>query len=132
MKEQYFGFMQNIFDNDHAEKIPEEDIPKGPTRSAAECDGISLNKRLLSGPDMTNNLLGVLLRFRQNPVVIVADIEKMFHSFKVKGEHRDLLRFLWFNDNDPNGEITEYRMKVHIFGITSSPAVANHGLQKTA
>ena len=26
MKEQYFGFMQNIFDNDHAEKIPEEDM----------------------------------------------------------------------------------------------------------
>ena len=26
MREQYFGFMQNIFDNDHAEKIPEEDM----------------------------------------------------------------------------------------------------------
>ena len=100
--------------------------------SAAKCDGISLKKRLLSGPDMTNNLLGVLLRFRQNPVAIVADIEQMFLSFKVKGEHRDLLRFLWFNDNDPNGEITEYRMKVHIFGNTSSPAVANRGLRKTA
>ena len=154
MKEQYFGFMQNIFDNDHAEKIPEEDMkpekpcsylphfavyhPKKPDKirvvfdSAAECDGISLNKLLLSGPDMTNNLLGVLLRFRQNPVAIVADIEQMFHSFKVKGEHGDLLRFLWFKDNDPNGEITEYRMKVHIFGNTSSPAVANHGLRKTA
>ena len=154
MREQYFGFMQNIFDNDHAEKIPEEDMkpekpcwylphfavyhPKKPAKirvvfdSAAECDGISLNKLLLSGPDMTNNLLGVLLRFRQNPVAIVADIEQMFHSFKVKREHRDLLRFLWFKDNDPNGEITEYRMKVHIFGNTSSPAVANHGLRKTA
>ena len=154
MEEQYFGFMQNIFDNDHAEKIPEEEMkpekpcwylplfavyhPKKPDKirgvfdSGAECDGISLNKLLLSGPDMTNNLLGVLLRFRQNPVAIVADIEQMFHSFKVKGEHRDLLRFLWFKDNDPNGKLTEYRMKVHIFGNTSSPAVANHGLRKTA
>ena len=72
MKEQYFGFMQNIFDNDHAEKIPEEDMkleklcwylphfavyhPKKPDKirivfdSAAERDGISLNKLLLRGP----------------------------------------------------------------------------------
>ena len=56
----------------------------------------------------------------------------MFHSFKVKKEHRDFLRFLWYKNNDPTAEIIEYRMKVHIFGNTSSPAVANHGLRKTA
>ena len=99
--------------------------------SAAECDGLSLNKLLLSGPDITN-LFRVLLRFRENPVAMVADIEQMFHSFRVKEEHRDPLRFLWYKDNDPNGEITEYRIKVHIIRNTSSPAVANHGLRKTA
>ena len=93
---------------------------------------MSLNKLLLSGPDLTNNLLGVLLRFRQDPVALVGDIEQMFHSFKVKEEFRDFLRFLWYKDNDPNGAITEYRMKVHIFGNTSSPAVANYALRKTA
>ncbi len=45
---------------------------------------------------------------------MVADIEQMFHSFKVKECHRHLLRFLWYENNDPNGEITEYRMKFHI------------------
>ena len=99
---------------------------------AAESNGVSLNKLLLSGPDLTNNLLGVVLRFRQNPVALVADIKQMFHSFKVKGEFRDPLRFLWYKDNDPNGVITEYRMKVHIFRNTSSPAVANYTLRKTA
>jgi hypothetical protein len=29
-------------------------------------------------------LLGVLLRFRQNPTAFMADIEQMFHSFVVK------------------------------------------------
>ena len=29
MKEQYFALMQKIFDNDHAEKVPEEDIKPG-------------------------------------------------------------------------------------------------------
>ncbi|XP_078346784.1 uncharacterized protein LOC144632053 [Oculina patagonica] len=154
MKAQYFAFMQKIFDHDHAELVPAESLnsskpcwylphfgiyhPKKPDKirvvfdSAAECNGISLNSLLLSGPDLTNGLLGVLLRFRQNPVAMVADIEQMFHSFKVKECHRDLLRFLWYENNDPNGEITEYRMKVHIFGNTSSPAVANYGLRKTA
>ena len=124
MKVQYFSFMQKIFDLDHAEVVPAENVksdkpcwylphfgiyhPKKPDKirvvfdSAAECNGISLNKLLLPGPDLTNSLLGVLIRFRQDPVAIVANIEQMFHSFKVKKEHRDFLRFLWYKNNDPN------------------------------
>ena len=56
----------------------------------------------------------------------------MFHSFIVKEEHRDYLRFLWYEDNDPVGKVIEYRMKVHLFGNTSSPTVATLGLRKTA
>ena len=100
--------------------------------SAAETNGVSLNKLLLSGPDLTNSLFGVLLRFRQNPVAVTADIEQMFYSFFVSEEHRDFLRFLWFRNNDPCDEIIHYRMKVHLFGNTSSTAVATLGLRKTA
>jgi hypothetical protein len=77
-------------------------------------------------------LSGVLLRFRQNPVAVTADIEQMFYSFFVYEEHRDFLRFLWFCKNDPDDDIIDYRMKVHLFGNTSSPAVATLGLRKTA
>ena len=38
-------------------------------------DGVSLNSQLPQGPDLTNSLLGVLLRFRQDPIALVADIE---------------------------------------------------------
>ena len=100
--------------------------------SAAEINGISLNKLLLCGLDFTNSLLGVLLRFHQKPTAFMADIEQMFHSFVVKEENRDFLRFLWYKGNDPDGEVIEYRMKVHLFGNTSSPAVATFGLRKTA
>ena len=55
----------------------------------------------------------------------------MFHCFYVNPEHRDVLRFLWFK-NDPTDEIVEYHMTVHLFGNTSSPAVATFGLRKTA
>ena len=33
-----------------------------------------LNDQLLHGPDLMNNLVGVLLRFRQYPFVVVGDI----------------------------------------------------------
>ncbi|KAK3560670.1 hypothetical protein QTP86_014522 [Hemibagrus guttatus] len=56
----------------------------------------------------------------------------MFHSFIVKEEDRDFLRFLWFKENDTSKEIIEYRMRVHVFGNSPSPAVAIYGLRRAA
>ena len=72
------------------------------------------------------------MRFRKHSTGFMADIEQMFYSFVVREDHRDFLRFLWYENNDPNGAIVEYRMTVHIFGNTSSPAIATFGLRKTA
>ncbi|XP_065941356.1 uncharacterized protein [Magallana gigas] len=54
----------------------------------------------------------------------MADIEQMFYRFLVTKDHRDFLRFFWYRNSDPNEELIEYRMKVHVFGNTPSPAVA--------
>ena len=154
MKEHYFNFMQKLINSGHAEIAPGTEPEKpamqwylphfgvyhpqkpGKIRvvfdSAAETEKVSLNKLLLSGPDLNNGLLGVLIRFHQDPVAFMADIEQMFHPFLVKEKHRDLLRFFWFKDNDLTKPLTEYRMRVHVFGNTSSPAVATYGLRKTA
>ena len=152
MKQHYFAFMKNLLDKGHAEPVPPQDPiqpcwylphfgvyhPQKPGKirvvfdAAAEYHGISLNKLLLSGPDLANSLLGVLMRFRKHSTGFMADIEQMFYSFVVREDHRDFLRFLWYENNDPNGAIVEYRMTVHIFGNTSSPAIATFGLRKTA
>lgn len=42
------------------------------------------------------------------------------------------MRYLKFEDNNPNKKITEYRMKVHVFGNSPSPAVAIYGLRRAA
>jgi hypothetical protein len=42
-------------------------------------NGISLNNVLLTGPDLSNSLLGVLLRFRREMIAVTADIQHMFH-----------------------------------------------------
>ena len=47
---------------------------------AAKFKGTSLNDQLLQGPDLTNGLLGVIIRFRQEPVAMVANVEGMFHQ----------------------------------------------------
>ena len=42
------------------------------------------------------------------------------------------MRFLWSKNNDKENGIVDYKMTVHIFGNTSSPAVAKFGLRRTA
>ena len=99
---------------------------------SAQFNGVSLNDYLLQGPDFMNDLLGILCRFRKESVAFMTDIKSMFHQFVVAEEHRDLLRFLWWLDGDPSKEVIDYRMKVHLFGASSSPGCANFGLRRAA
>lgn len=46
--------------------------------SSAMYQGHSLNSSLLQGPDLPNNLLGVLLRVRKRRVAITGDIEQIY------------------------------------------------------
>ena len=94
--------------------------------------GESLNDHLLQGPDLTNKLIGVLARLRQETIAFMADIEQMFYQVKVKEEDQDFLRFLWWPDGDFTAEPEEYCMAVHLFGAASSPGCSNYALKRTA
>ena len=150
-REHFLSFMQDVFDRSYAEEaeplhrqecwyLPLFGVyhPKKPDRirgvfdASAVYKGMSLNKALLQGPDLNNDLLGVLMRFRKERIGIMADIQSMFYGFKVREDHRDFLRFFWHRDNLFENELIEYRMKVHIFGNSPSPAVAIYGLHKSA
>ena len=95
-------------------------------------NGKSLNDAFLTGPDETNKLVGVLIRFRVGEIGFSADVEKMYHAFYVCEEQRDLFRFFWYKDNCPTNQIVEYRSKVMIFGSKSSPSCATFGLRFAA
>ena len=153
IKEEYMNFMTKMIDNGYAEKVPKETnakpgmtfcinhhgtrhLKKKKLRIVFNCsqefNGESLNKHLIQGPLLTNDLTGVLLRFRQERIALTCDIEGMFHQIRVNPEHRDLLRFLWWEGNDLSKDPTDYGMTVHLFGATSSPSCANFALKKTA
>ena len=84
----YKAEIQNLIDQGYAERVPDEDLQGNPGRTwylphhnvvnpnkpekfsivfdcAAKHAGISLNQRVLQGPDLMNRLLGVLLRLER-------------------------------------------------------------------
>lgn len=91
--------------------------------AAAKVRGVSLNDKLLSGPDLNEPLLYVLQRFRQGPVAVMGDISEMFHQIVVPKEDRCALRFYW---RDDDGQLLVLEMCVMSFGATCSPSIAQY------
>lgn len=111
-------------------KKPDE--PRVVFDCAAKFEGISLNDQLYKGPENTNSLVGVLLRFRVGKTAVVADIKRMFHQVYVPEEERSVLRYLWWTDLNFDREPSIFEMMVHLFGATSSPSVCCYALRRTA
>jgi len=153
LREKYKDFMDDLLHKNYAEKITGADLslkdtlylphhavfhPQKPDKvrvvfdCSAKYRGTSLNDQLLQGPDLTNTLVGVLTRFRQEPVAFMSDIETMFYQVRVQPSDCNYLRFLWWLGGDLEREPEEYRMLVHLFGGASSPSCANYALKKTA
>ena len=69
-------------------------------RVAFDCStryaGRYINKELMAGPDLTNQIFGTLVIFRHERIAFVADIEKMFFQVLVSDDYWNLLRFLWW------------------------------------
>lgn len=152
--EDYTVFMNNIIEKGYAEKVPDENLHRGDGKvwyiphhgvyhqkknkicvvfdCNASYQGFSLNSQLLQGPNLTNTLIGVLTRFREEPIAMMADIESMFYQVRVPREDADFLRFLWWPNGNLDQDEEEYRMRVHLFGATSSPSCSCYALRRTA
>ena len=154
-QEDYVASLDGVIQEGFAEKVPSEDLcradgkvwyiphhgvyhSKKPEKirvvfdCSAQFQGMSLNSELLQGPDLTNNLVGILLRFRQDPVAVMGDVQSMFHQVRVPVEDRDFLRFLWWPGGNLAKGLEEYRMTVHLFGAVSSPSCVNFAMRRNA
>lgn len=99
--------------------------------SSASFQGHRLNEYWMKGPDLLNNLIGVLLRFRENEVALCGDISKMYHRVSIPERDQHVHRFLW-RDMDEHREPDIYMMKVVTFGDKPAAAMAQTALKLTA
>lgn len=154
LRKKYCEQMNKVLEKGYAERVPDNQcqtsnrvwyIPHHPVVNpnkpdklrivydcAAKSHGVSLNEKLMKGPDLVNRLIGVLLRFRKEQIAIVADIESMFYQVRCSSTDQDALRFLWWPDGDLTAKPVPHRMKVHLFGAKSSPSCASFALLETA
>ncbi len=86
--------------------------------------------KLLTVPDLSQSLTGIVFRFREHEVAMTADIEAMFLQVKVPPEDCKVLRFLRRRDKSQPVEVYEYTR--HVFGAKSSPTCANYALNQVA
>ena len=99
--------------------------------ASAKNRGPSLNDCLCKGPCLNPLLYNILLRFRCYNIALTADIEKAFLQIAIAPEHRNYLRFLWFDDiYSDNPNLVKYRFTRVIFGATCSQFLLN-ATQKT-
>ena len=98
--------------------------------SAKFCEYI-LNNFWAKGPDLINNLHGVLLRFREGEVAVTGDIRKMYHAIKITHIDQHTHRFLW-RDMNLSIEPEIYVMLSVSFGDRPAGNIAIVALRKTA
>ena len=93
--------------------------------------GQVLNEYWAKGPDVLNNLVGVLIRFRENQVALMGDIRKMYHTVKTKPIDQHTHRFLW-RDMDTTRDPDTYIIQRVSFRDKPSSIIAAVALRKTA
>ena len=99
--------------------------------SSAVFRGHRLNDYWMKGPDLLNDLFGMVLRFRENEVAFIGDISKMYHRIRIPEADQHVHRFLWRNlktDRKPD----VYVKTVLTFGDKPTPVMAQIALRKTA
>ena len=94
--------------------------------------GVSLNSCLAKGPDAyINNLIVILLCWRQEHIAFVGDLKKIFNSIHLKSLEQYCHRFFW-RDMDTEREPDTYVMERVNMGDFLAPAISTEAVHKTA
>ncbi len=98
-----------------------KDSESTPVRPVMDCS-TALNRHLLAGPNLLNEVGDVLLRFRSGLYSYCGDVRQMFLRIKLLPEDRPFHCFLWrANSSLP---MRVYQFQVHVFGNAGSPFLA--------
>lgn len=100
-------------------------------RRVYDCSAVfeneSLNRQLMKGPNLLSDLLDILIRFREYPVAMAADIGEMYNQVRIPPEDQYCLQFLW--RDDVSSPVKTFRFSRMLFGDVSAPCRAVHVLK---
>ena len=91
-----------------------------------------MNKQLIPGSDLTNQIVGVLIRFREEQDVFMGDIEAMSYQVRIPKCQRSMLQFLQWEGSNFKNQTSDHQSCVHVIGCASSPSCCNYALKRTA
>ncbi|XP_055604089.1 uncharacterized protein LOC129752328 [Uranotaenia lowii] len=151
LRELYTEFMDEYIQLGHMEEVEEASdikrcfLPHHPVEKEsstttklrvvfdASCKtttGVSLNDGLLTGPVIQDDLRAIILRCRMRPIMVVADVEKMFRQINMTKEDRPLQSILW--RRSPSEPVKTFELKTVTYGTKPAPFLATHTLKELA
>ncbi|XP_062533726.1 uncharacterized protein LOC134202744 [Armigeres subalbatus] len=152
LREQYVSFMAEYEALGHMSRVAEVDIGTGrcylphhpvvkegstTTRvrvvfdaSARTDTGLSLNDCLYSGPIIQRDIRSIILRSRFRPIMLVADVEKMFRQVDICPEDRQLQSILW--RSSPDLPLATFQLNTVTYGTKPAPFLATRTLVQLA
>lgn len=90
--------------------------------SCATDNGMSFNDILLVGPTIQVELTNIILRFRQYPIVMCADVKKMYRMLRVNEKYQLLQSTYWRVDS--GDEIELFQPNSVTYGTSAAPFLA--------
>ncbi|XP_062711095.1 uncharacterized protein LOC134289311 [Aedes albopictus] len=155
LQQHYRQFMTEYEALGHMEKIPPSEVEVAPEKSfylphhgvwkvdsattklrvvfdasSKSASGVSLNDRLLVGPNVNESLFNVFTRWRTYRIAFCADVEKMYRQVLVAKEDADFQRVVW--RNSPDQPLDHYRLLTVTYGTASAAYQAMAALQQAA
>jgi hypothetical protein len=92
--------------------------------------GISLNDAMHVGPTVQPESFDILLRLREDPFIILGDVEKMYRQIWVHPSERQYQRILWRASRFET--LKHYQLNTVTFGTASAPFLATRSIVQLA
>ena len=90
--------------------------------SVRERGGFSLNDYLHPGPPLLCLIFDIIIRSCFKKILITADIRQAFLNIEIADKHKDLLRFLLVDQENPS-QVQKYRFTRGVFGVNCLPFI---------
>ncbi|KAJ8703598.1 hypothetical protein PYW07_017522 [Mythimna separata] len=98
--------------------------------SAKTSTGYSLNDLMCRGPTLQQDLLSLILKWRQFKYAFTADIEKMFRNIWLHPDHQKFQKIIWRNHQSQ--PLQEYQLATVTYGTKAAPFLAMMTLKQLA